>query len=195
MTVVLVYNENWDDGRMVGGHRIVDTGGPDLLRQDFDAQGAVTAERPLTAEETAAVKVAAAVAVTDPATMVEALVADYANRQDPTNPPAWVAPVGTVGAYLPGSIVAHQGSTWRNDLPAVNVWEPGTQSAGWADLSPPPSGPQPWVQPTGAADAYGLGDQVTHTGSLWQSSVAANVWEPGVYGWDRLGPAERSRRR
>jgi hypothetical protein len=187
--VVLVHNENWQDGEMVGGHQIVDTGGPDLLRQDFDDQGTITAERPLTAEETAAVKAAAAAAAADPQTMVEALVADYANRQDPANPPAWAAPVGTVGAYLPGAIVAHQGKTWRNDLTAVNVWEPGTQNAGWTDLSPPPSGPQPWVQPTGSTDAYGLGDQVTHNGSLWQSTVAANVWEPGVYGWADLAAA------
>ena len=40
-----------------------------------------------------------------------------------------------------------------------------------------------WVQPTGAHDAYPLGAQVTHNGKTWTSTVAANVWEPGVYGW------------
>lgn len=42
---------------------------------------------------------------------------------------------------------------------------------------------QPWVQPTGAHDAYPLGTKVTHNGKTWTSATAANVWEPGVYGW------------
>ena len=44
-----------------------------------------------------------------------------------------------------------------------------------------------WVQPTGAHDAYLLGAQVTHNGHLWESLYAANVWEPGVFGWQDLG--------
>lgn len=42
---------------------------------------------------------------------------------------------------------------------------------------------EPWVQPTGAHDAYNTGDQVTHSGSTWTSTHDANVWEPGVFGW------------
>jgi hypothetical protein len=187
MTVVF-RSENFTDGQMTGGHQVVDTGAG-LVDQDFDAQDVVTAERPLTAEETAQVQAAALANHATTEVMLAALVADYANRQDTTAPPGWAQPVGTVGAYLPGSVVAWQARTWRNDLLAVNVWEPGTANAGWADLAPPPSGPQPWQQPTGSTDAYGLGDQVTHTGFVWTSAVAANVWEPGVYGWDQGGPA------
>ena len=40
-----------------------------------------------------------------------------------------------------------------------------------------------WVQPTGAHDAYNIGDKVTHNGKTWVSDVDNNVWEPGVYGW------------
>jgi len=40
------------------------------------------------------------------------------------------------------------------------------------------------VQPTGAHDAYALGAIVAHNGQLWISTVDANVWEPGVYGWN-----------
>ena len=40
-----------------------------------------------------------------------------------------------------------------------------------------------WVQPTGAHDAYNIGDNVTHNGKTWVSDVDNNVWEPGVYGW------------
>lgn len=41
----------------------------------------------------------------------------------------------------------------------------------------------PWVQPTGAHDAYKLNDCVTHNGQEWISQYNANVWEPGVFGW------------
>lgn len=40
-----------------------------------------------------------------------------------------------------------------------------------------------WVQPTGAHDAYGLGDKVTHKGKKWVSDIKNNVWTPGDYGW------------
>lgn len=41
-----------------------------------------------------------------------------------------------------------------------------------------------WVQPTGAHDAYAKDSKVTHNGKKWISSYDANVWEPGVYGWE-----------
>lgn len=41
-----------------------------------------------------------------------------------------------------------------------------------------------WVQPTGAHDAYQTGDKVSHNGQHWQSTMDANIWEPGVYGWE-----------
>lgn len=41
-----------------------------------------------------------------------------------------------------------------------------------------------WIQPAGAHDAYNTGDKVSHNGKHWISTVDANIWEPGVYGWD-----------
>ena len=41
-----------------------------------------------------------------------------------------------------------------------------------------------WSQPIGAHDAYAAGDKVSHNSKHWVSNVNANVWEPGVYGWD-----------
>lgn len=46
----------------------------------------------------------------------------------------------------------------------------------------------PWRQPTGAHDAYPLDAIVSHAGKVWSSTVAANVWEPGVSGWLEAGP-------
>lgn len=57
-------------------------------------------------------------------------------------------------------------------------------------LWPEPTGPLPWVQPTGAHDAYSFGDQRTHNGRLWESTVAGirtNTWAPGVFGWKDIG--------
>ena len=41
-----------------------------------------------------------------------------------------------------------------------------------------------WVQPIGAHDAYEAGSKVSHNGKKWVSTAPANVWEPGVYGWE-----------
>jgi len=45
----------------------------------------------------------------------------------------------------------------------------------------------PWRQPTGTHDAYPLGALVSHKDEDWESTVAANVWEPGVSGWKTVG--------
>lgn len=44
-----------------------------------------------------------------------------------------------------------------------------------------------WRQPTGAHDAYKIGDKVLHNGKTWVCTLGdgagLNSWEPGVYGW------------
>lgn len=44
----------------------------------------------------------------------------------------------------------------------------------------------PWVQPTGAVDAYAKDAVVSHSGQAWRSLIDANVWAPGVSGWRLL---------
>ena len=51
---------------------------------------------------------------------------------------------------------------------------------------PTESGYPLWVQPTGAHDAYQIGDRVTHNEQNWESTTANNVWEPGVFGWNAI---------
>ena len=98
--------------------------------------------------------------------------------------PAWIQPTGAHDAYSEGFTVAHNGTIWRS-LIGANVWEPGVAS--WRETLLPLPGGVPvypeWVQPSGAQDAYQIGDRVTHNGHVWKSTVANNVWEPGVYGW------------
>ena len=69
-----------------------------------------------------------------------------------------------------------------------NVWSPDAYPAGW-ELVEATTGPQSWVQPTGAQDAYQTGDEVTHPnaqdgGNVWlfRSNIAANTTEPGTDG-------------
>ena len=43
-----------------------------------------------------------------------------------------------------------------------------------------------WKQPGGAADAYRLGEKVSHNGKHWICTYDYNAYEPGVYGWDEV---------
>lgn len=61
-------------------------------------------------------------------------------------------------------------------------WTPDVVPALW-ELWTPEGVIAEWIQPTGAQDAYALGVKVKHNGKTWESTVDANVWEPGVYGW------------
>jgi len=109
-------------------------------------------------------------------TLTDHTVAEVAPLFDP-----WRQPQGAHDAYPEGAIVRHHGTLWRSTT-ADNVWQPG--EAGWHRYgASPDDGPQPWVQPSGAADAYPAGAQVTHNGDTWTSDLDGNVWEPGVYGW------------
>jgi hypothetical protein len=80
----------------------------------------------------------------------------------------------------------HEGKTWRAKQSHVTQagWEPANVPALWGEIVNVPDEPQPWVQPTGTHDAYALGAKVRHNGKNWENtSSAANVWEPGVFGW------------
>lgn len=63
-------------------------------------------------------------------------------------------------------------------------WTPDKTPALWVEVSLEEF-PE-WKQPAGAHDAYAKGDKVKHNGKKWESTVDANVWEPGVYGWSEI---------
>ena len=61
-------------------------------------------------------------------------------------------------------------------------WTPDATPALWAAVSVD-EWPE-WVQPTGAHDAYNTGDKVSYNGKHYICTVDANVYAPGVYGWE-----------
>lgn len=68
-------------------------------------------------------------------------------------------------------------------------WTPDIAPALYTEVAEPGTIPV-WKQPTGAQDAYMTGDRVRYPdedGEVWISTVDNNVWEPGVYGWERNG--------
>lgn len=71
-------------------------------------------------------------------------------------------------------------------------WTPDIVPALFKRFYEPSDDPWPWVQPTGAHDAYPLGARVLHNTFAWQSLIPANVWEPGAVGsellWENLTP-------
>lgn len=104
-----------------------------------------------------------------------------------TDIPAWVQPTGAHDAYVKDAMVRHSTHLWVSLLDA-NVWEPGVANWRKTALVAPGETPavQEWIQPTGAGDAYALGAHVMHNGHEWVSNYAANVWEPGVFGWTQV---------
>ena len=63
-------------------------------------------------------------------------------------------------------------------------WTPDVTPALWVEVSLDEF-PE-WRQPAGAHDAYAKGDRVKHNDKKWESTVDANVWEPGVHGWSEV---------
>ncbi len=66
-------------------------------------------------------------------------------------------------------------------------WTPDVTPALWTEVAKPGEIPV-WKQPTGAQDAYNKGDKVKYPdadGDVWVSIVDSNVWQPGVYGWEK----------
>ena len=61
-------------------------------------------------------------------------------------------------------------------------WMPSATPALWKTVSLDEY-PE-WVQPTGAHDAYNIGDKVTYNGQHYVCTSNANVYAPDVYGWD-----------
>ena len=96
--------------------------------------------------------------------------------------PAWV--VGK--AYAVNDRTQYNGTLYKCVQAHTSQadWTPDATPALWVVVTVE-EWPE-WIQPTGAHDAYSKDSKVTHNGKKWISSYDANVWEPGVYGWEEV---------
>lgn len=93
-------------------------------------------------------------------------------------------PMWELVSYSVGYRVQYNGTLYKciQAHTAQSDWTPDATPALWVVVTVE-EWPE-WVQPTGAQDAYAKDSKVTHNGKKWISSYDANVWEPGVYGWE-----------
>lgn len=93
--------------------------------------------------------------------------------------PAWA--VGK--AYVVGDRTQYNGTLYKciQAHTSQSDWTPDAAPALWKTVSVDEY-PE-WVQPTGAHDAYNIGDKVTYNGQHYVCTSDANVYAPDVYGW------------
>ena len=93
-------------------------------------------------------------------------------------------PMWAIGmAYAAGDRVQHDGTLYKCVQAHTSQadWTPDATQALWVVVSIEEF-PE-WVQPTGAHDAYNIGDKVTYNGQHYICTSNANVYAPDVYGW------------
>ena len=114
--------------------------------------------------------------------------------------------------YGIGECCTENGKVYRSTI-ENNVWAPSAYPQGWEEVTgederePPTEPEQPeegggetgdeedpykdvpdFVQPTGAHDAYNVGDRVKYNGHVYESTIANNAYSPDTYpqGWKLL---------
>lgn len=94
--------------------------------------------------------------------------------------PAWAAG----NAYAIGDRVQRNGKLYKCVQAHTSQvdWTPDAAPALWVAVSVD-EWPE-WVQPSGAHDAYHRGDKVSYRGKHYICTADANVYAPGVYGWE-----------
>ena len=96
-------------------------------------------------------------------------------------------PVWETGkAYAVSDRAQYNGSLYKciQAHTSQSDWMPDATPALWKTVSVDEY-PE-WVQPTGAHDAYNIGDKVTYNGQHYVCTSNANVYAPDVYGWDLI---------
>lgn len=93
-------------------------------------------------------------------------------------------------AYTLGERIRYDGKLYRCEQSHTSQagWEPPEVPALWTEVAKPGEIPV-WKQPTGAQDAYAKDDKVWYPekdADLYISLIDANVYQPGVYGWELI---------
>ena len=92
--------------------------------------------------------------------------------------PAWHIGVD----YRTGQVARSENRLWRcvQNHKSQETWAPAKAPSLWSEISYDENGFEEWRAPTGAHDAYNVGDRVTHNGSIWESLINGNTWEPSA---------------
>ena len=98
--------------------------------------------------------------------------------------PPWAADT----AYEAGVRVRYMGKLYRCEQAhsSQEGWEPPAVPALWTEVAKPGEIPV-WRQPTGAQDAYRIGDLVHYPdadGPVYRCTIDYNVYAPDVAGWE-----------
>ena len=98
--------------------------------------------------------------------------------------PAWAVDT----AYPVQIRVRYDGKLYRCEQAHTSQagWTPDITPALWTEVAEPGEIPV-WKQPTGAQDAYMVGDKVWYPErdtTVYVSVIDYNVYEPTVYGWE-----------
>jgi len=98
--------------------------------------------------------------------------------------PTWASKIGKEVAA--GERLWYNKKLWKalQAHTAMENWTPDTATSLYVEVSIEEF-PE-WKQPTGAQDAYRLGDKVSHNDKHWESTIDYNTYEPGVYGWNEV---------
>lgn len=89
-----------------------------------------------------------------------------------------------------GTILRDEGMLYRSIHDVTNTAQntkPSATPSMWTRIGDPREEYPEWFAPTGAHDAYTIGDKVSHNGKKWvNDSYESNIWEPGVFGWTEV---------
>ena len=130
---------------------------------------------------------------------------DICHTTDPAKAKPYVTPQGTRGMYQIGDVCTYNGVIYRSTMDN-NVWQPSAYPQGWEEIDisggvisqpeepeePTPEPEEPkypgFIQPTGAHDAYHIGDRVIYNGKLYECILDGNVYSPDDYpqGWKEI---------
>ena len=119
------------------------------------------------------------VTLAETGTIDEATATEHVNLFSP-----WAENV----AYEVGSIRLYENNLYRcvQAHTSQSDWTPDKSASLWTKIGDPTVEFPEWSQPVGAHDAYANGDKVSYNNKHWVSTVDANVWQPGVYGWEEV---------
>ncbi|MBE7091749.1 MAG: alpha-amlyase [Clostridiales bacterium] len=91
-------------------------------------------------------------------------------------------------AYKAGDLRQYENNLYRCVQAHTSQadWTPDATASLWTKVGDPTEEYPEWSQPIGSHDAYAMGDKVSYDNKKWVSTIDANVWQPGVYGWNEV---------